>query len=190
MTRARSARAVVIGAGLVVVAILLSVAQPTEELQLSPYASTISDFDTPYDARTFTVAVSSVRLADRLQIDGRQARTPGVWLVIDGEFARRLDSGGMSAQLTIGRVSYAMSERMDIDGLGTVPSQPGLVMAGSVVFELPEEALTAAGAGAAVVRFAASTDPQLDSALDLRLDLGDVDRVAEVSILPAGRVAA
>lgn len=189
MTRASSRRAFAIGTALVLVAILLSVLQPTEEQQVSPYTSTIQELDTPYDARTFTVAVSSVQLADRIQIDGRRAQTSGVWLVVEAEFARRLTSGTMTALLRIGRTTYADSARMESDGLGSTPSQPGLPMAGSVAFELPEAALTAAGADAAVVRFGATADPQLDSALDLVIDLGALDRVADLSILPAGRVS-
>lgn len=189
MTRTRSRRAIAIGALLVLAAILLSVLQPTEELQLSPYASTIEELDTPYAARTFTVTVSGAQLADRIQIDGRQARTPGVWLVVDAEFVRRLTGGSMTAVLDVGGTTYGESARMDTDGLGALPSQPGLAMAGSIAFELPESALTAPGADAAVVRFATTAEPQLDSALDLVVDLTDLDRVADLSILPAGRVS-
>lgn len=181
--------AVLIGIGFVGLAILLSVLQPTEELQLAPYAQTVDALGERYDSRDFALTVTAVEVVERLQADGAALDTDGIWLVIDAEMVRLLDDGSVKASLDIGGVDYATSVRVGYAGLDTAIEQPGLPVAGSFVFELPLAALDAPGADRAVIRFSTASDPVLDGVLDLPVDLGALDRVDSRSVLVAGRVA-
>lgn len=182
---------VLAGAALAATAIAIAVFVPTEEQQLGSFVRTIPALDATVQSREFTVSVTNIQLADRLQTEewiGMAGNGQSVWVVVDIVFASRIDRSGITGLLRIGDREFWPSTR---PGFAVVDeaaaSEPGLPWAGSMVFEIPESALAAPG-DSAVVQFATG-DTRLDGVLEYSFDLGDLDRVKNVMILEPGRVA-
>jgi hypothetical protein len=177
-------------AGFVGLALALSLLVPSEELQQSPYVRTVPAVDTRVDSREFSLTVTDIRLADRLQTPEWTGTTPGVWLVVDIVFERRIDRGSITGSFRIGEVDYLPSTRPDYASIdGGASGQPGIPWAGSMLFELPLSALEDPYASASVLRFATQSNPRLDGALDYTFDLTGIDRETSISILEPGRVS-
>jgi hypothetical protein len=181
-------RKVALTAAFAAIAVALSTLVPTEEFQLRPYVVQAPALGTRVDARTFSVTVLDARLADRVQTPEWTGDTTGVWLVVDIEFERTLDRGSLTGSFRIGDTDYLLSARPDLASIdGGASSMPGLPWTGSMLVELPLSALDDSAAGAAVIRFATSTDPRLDAVVDYTIDLGSIDREASLTLFEPER---
>ena len=167
---------IAISVGCLAAALALSILTPSEELTQSPYIRTIPAENVAVDSREVTVTMTGARLADRVQTPDWTGVTDGVWLVVDLQFERRSDTGGIKGAFRIGDTDYALSQRADTASLDQAGfGAPGLPVAGSVLVELPAAALDDPAATHAVIQFSANSDPQLDGALEYTLDLTSLD---------------
>jgi hypothetical protein len=184
------ARTLAAGGALLAAAIGLSTAVPSEELMQSSYVTGVDALGVPVELRAFSVTFTRVRLADRVQTPEWTGTTDGVWLVVDLEFERSIDRGGITGGLRIGSSRHLPSTRAGLDVIDQGASgQPGLPWAGSILVELPESALELPGAEDAVLRIGTDADAFLDDVAELHLDLGALDRERSVTLLPPARVA-
>lgn len=181
--------AILVGAVMVAAALALSLLVPTEEQLQSPYVTRIPAVGDRVELRTFTAQVTDVRLAERVQTDEWTGTTDGVWLVVDLEFSRTLTRGGIRGTLRIGDVRYRTSERPDYASIDAATALPGLPVAGTLVIELPVDAVRAPGADDAVLRLGTDADAFLDDVAELHIDLTELETVRSVTILEPGRVA-
>jgi hypothetical protein len=177
-------------AAFVALALALSLLVPSEEFQQGPYVATIPALDTRVEAREFSVTVADVRLADRVQTPEWTGTTPGIWLVVDIVFERRIDRGPITGSFRIGDADYLPSTRPDQASIdGGVSSQPGIPWAGSMLIELPLSALDRPDASVSVLRFATQSNPRLDGVLEFTIDLTALDHESSISVLEPGRVS-
>ena len=190
MTRARG---IIIAAACMAAALGLSLLAPDDEVTQSPYVTTIAGEHAATKTRQLVVAVTGVRLADRVQTPDWTGETTGVWLIVDLEFSRRIDVGGIKAIFRVGDTDYAISERTDSATIDYVTAQPDLPWSGAVLVELPLAALSAPAAKNAVMRFAASAGPlgggELDGALDYVVDLTSLTRERSVTLTEPQRIS-
>lgn len=182
--------AVLLTAGFVAAALGLSVLVPSEDFQQGPYVEVIPALDAKVDSREFSITVMGARLADRVQTPEWTGMTPGVWLIVDIVFERRIDRGPITGSFRIGDTDYLLSERAELASIdGAASSQPGIPWAGSMLIELPTEALAKPDADRSVLRFATRSDPRLDGVLDYEIDLTALDHEKSVTIFEPERVA-
>jgi hypothetical protein len=183
-------RPVAIAGACIGAALALTILTPGEELIQAPFAAGIPATGVPVDSRQLTVTVTGARLADRLQTPEWTGTTDGVWLVVDIEFERRSEVGGINGAFRIGDTDYALSARPDQASIDTgAYSQPGLPWAGSMVVELPLSALDDPQAQRAVMRFSAFDDPILEGVLDYTIDLTRLDHERSITLQDPQRVA-
>lgn len=187
--RATKPVAILVGTAFVAAALVVSVFAPTDVQQQEPFASVIPALDTAVQTQKFSATLRDVRLTDRVQTLDWVGVTEGVWLVVDIEFARRLDSGGIDGSLRIGERDYIASARPDTASIndGAI-GDPGLPWAGSILFELPESALSAPGADVATLQLSTG-EVRLAGVLEYTFDLGEIDRADSITILEPERVA-
>jgi len=182
-------RSISIAGVFVAVAVALSVLVPTEQQQQEPYVQQVSTLGERVDARTFSVTVVDVRLADRVQTPEWTGTTTGVWLVVDIEFERTIDRGPISGSFRIGDTTFELSRRPGTASIdGGAASLPGLPIAGSMLVELPLSALEAPGADRAVIRFTTAFEPRLDGVVDYTFDLGALDHEGSVTVFEPERM--
>jgi hypothetical protein len=173
---------ILIAAAFVAAALGLSLLAPTEDAQLAPFVQTIPASGARVDSREFSVSVTDVRLADRVQTPEWTGTTPGVWLVVDIEFVRRLARGPITGTFRIGDTDYSISARAHDITIDSASSLPGISWAGSMLIELPASALEDPAANAAVVRFATQFTPDLDGVVDYTIDLTSLERVDSITL--------
>ena len=183
------ALALLIGAGLAVAAILITVFAPTEEQQMAPFVRVIPALETGIASREFELTVHGVRIAERLQTPEWVGETEGIWIVADIEFSGRIDMTGIDGLLRIGDRDYLASARPEYAAIDEgAMSEPGLPWAGSMVFEIPASALGAPAAHAAVIQFATG-DTRLDGVLEYTVDLAGIEREDSITVIEPERVA-
>lgn len=187
--RATKPVSILVGAAFVAAALVVSVFAPRDVQQQEPFVSVIPALDTAVQTQKFSATVRALRLTDRVQTPEWVGVTDGVWLVIDIEFARRLDAGGIDGSLRIGDRDYMASARPDTASIsdGAI-SDPGLPWTGSILFELPESALSAAGADVATLQLSTG-EVRLAGVLEYTFDLGEIERTDSITILEPERVA-
>lgn len=130
------------------------------------------------EGRAFAVTLRQVRVADRVTADGGWS-AEGNWLVVDldAEALRTETASILSlAELDLGERTISASERPD--SLESTPLDVGLAHSGSLAFELPADAR----AGTSTLRLGRSADDRLDSVVELELDLGALERVADLEL--------
>jgi hypothetical protein len=178
-----------VGTAFVAAALVVSVFVPTEVQQQQPFVSVIPSLGTEVQTHKFSATVNEVRLTNRVQTPEWVGVTNGVWLVIEMEFARRLDAGGIDGSLRIGERDYMASARPDTASIndGAI-GDPGLPWTGSMLFELPESALSAPGADVATLQLSTGV-VRLAGVLEYTFDLGGIDRTDSITILEPERVA-
>jgi len=181
--------AVLVGAVFIATAIAVAVFVPSEEQTTAPYVSVIPALDTTVETREFSLEVTRVRLADRVQTPEWLGDTNGVWLVVDIVFAPRLATAGIDGMLRIDDRIYLTSRRPDTAAVdqGAI-GDPGLPWAGSMLIEMPVSALRSSGADAAVVQFTVG-ETRLDGVLEYTIDLTELATQDSVTIFEPERVA-
>ncbi|MCH1881671.1 DUF4352 domain-containing protein [Agrococcus sp. ARC_14] len=134
--------------------------------------------------RDIAVTVTDVRVADEV-VDDRGWRASGTWLVVDleAEAVRSERASLLSlAELDLGDRRISASERPE--SLLDVGLAVGVPQRGALAFELPEGAL----AGPATLRLGRSSDPRVDSLVELRIDLTSLEHVDELELQESGWV--
>jgi hypothetical protein len=180
---------ILVGTAFVAAALVVSVLAPADVQQQQPFVSVIPALGTEVQTQKFSATVSELRLTNRVQTPEWVGATDGVWLVIDMEFARRLDTGGIDGSLRIGERDYVPSARPDTASIndGAI-GDAGLPWTGSMLFELPESALSAPGADVATLQLSTG-EVRLAGVLEYTFDFGGIDRTDSITILEPERVA-
>jgi hypothetical protein len=131
--------------------------------------------------RNIAATVLDVRAASTVTGDAGWEAT-GTWLVVDVSIeAVASQQGGFFADATlqIGDRTFSASERGPDDmTIYRTPLVPGVPQTGSLLFELPEDALT----GTATLLMATGYSTWGDSMLRLQFDLDAVERVDSVDV--------
>ncbi|MFD5863445.1 hypothetical protein ACFWGP_00705 [Agromyces sp. NPDC127015] len=176
----------VAGAALVAAAWGVTAVTPAEDSAEQPFV-VAAPVGMRAEGRNLALTVTGVRAADAVVNGGWRAE--GEWVVVDVESeATRMETGTLLQFVTLrlGGRTYRASERPP-DSMFGHPLSVGLPSAGSVAFELPEGALDAGAAGVPdelVLRFGLNLDDRLDSVLETRVPLDDLEHVGEAEIAP------
>ena len=137
-------------------------------------------------ARALVVTVHSVELTEKLDVDYRDIPaigTDGVWVVVDTTIESRLGLLGLSyAELWIDDVHYRVSDALPAPTPLLVTWGSGVPQRGSLVFELPRDALDAGGASRASIVFLHRLDASLDSVPVVAVDLTTLDVSPSVTL--------
>lgn len=188
MTRRRFVPAVgmLAAIALVGVAFLVRLTQPSDERLVQPFVTTAT-FDEAVEGRDLTFEAHDAYLVDRLTTPDWVGETDGVWLVIDATIGAKLGVATPYATLTMGDLLFDASDRAGDAALGE-PLEAGLPQGGSFVFELPRDLVEGPEGRDVMVRFATAFQVRLDSAIDMRLDLGDLRHETSAALQPPGMV--
>ncbi|TPW76054.1 DUF4352 domain-containing protein [Schumannella soli] len=140
--------------------------------------------------RLLTTRLDGIELADALEQDAYSSPridTEGQWLVVHLTVQTRQSTEGLSAaRLLLDGREYGNYIGAD-DDLARIQNGPGIATSGTLVFELPADALRGAGAGHAELRLQTQVAPTLDDVPTYTLDLRGAHRSAEFRI-PRPRV--
>ncbi|MBO9627588.1 MAG: hypothetical protein J7484_14605 [Microbacterium sp.] len=137
------------------------------------------------EGRNIAATVLDVRAA-RSIVSESGWRADGTWLLVDlSADAGVSQSQGLltTATLRIGERTFSASERGP-DEMSIYREQlvPGVPMTGSLLFELPDDALVGHG----TLRFATSTKPWGDSIVELDIDLDALHVTPEITVADTG----
>lgn len=172
----------VAGAALVVAAWGLSAVTPSETAAEEPFVVSANIGDRA-SGRNISVTFTDLRAAEAVTNDGWHA--DGSWLLVDLEVeALRSEEGTLLsfATLDVGGRSYRASERPPESLFGSQLAID-LPHSGSLAFELPATAFEASRAQS-VLRLGLESDPRLDSLIELRFDLADLEVETEAELDP------
>jgi len=172
-------RPVAVVGSLVAVALAFVVArtEPDESLTFAPFAAHAEVGEVSH-AEGLTAAVDDARLVDTLTLDRWVGETTGMWLVVDARMEPTRSPSLAHAALRVGDRRWTASPRPGVGALaGSI--DPGLPLAGAVVFELPVELLDEPAARHAVVQLSIDGDTRLRPVLEVVLDLTSLPHVAE-----------
>lgn len=139
------------------------------------------------EARTFAARVESVALAEEVTDGDWTGTTGGVWLVVTLSAEVSGEPTQVSAALLLGDERYDASSRPGYTALDATRLAPGLAQRGSVLVEVPPEALRA-HADDARLRFSTSENALRDAVLDVPLDLDGLEPEPLVELTPPERV--
>lgn len=179
-----------VGALLVASALAVATA-PDNAAVIAPFAIT-GPAGEPVSSRTLTVTVNGVALTESLLVKYRDLPaidTDGVWVVVDTTISANLGTEGLGyVELWIGDVHYRVADVLPPPTPLQLTYGAGVPQRGSLVFELPREALDAPGAARATVVFLPRLDSSLDSAPVIGIDLTGIDvrpsiRIEEVAVV-------
>ena len=162
-------------------ALLLHLTEPSDEQIQGPFVS-YARFGEQVEGRNLTWIAEDAYLADRLTSADWIGDTDGVWLVIEGTIGSRLDVTSPDVSVLIGERRYIVSNRPGDAALGTSLAA-GLPQSGAFVFELPRAVLESAEGRRVTARFATGFRVRLDSAIDMLLDLSQLEH-RSTAVLP------
>ncbi|MFS0868293.1 hypothetical protein AB3M83_13275 [Microbacterium sp. 179-B 1A2 NHS] len=174
-----------VGVGLLLAAWGVVQVTPTDDDANGPFVVS-AEIGESAVARTFEVTVTDVHLASRVA-DARGWSAEGTWLVVDlqAEAVRTEKSTNLgNAVLVVDGVTYRASERPA--SFVDTSLETGIPQRGSLAFELP----TAARERSAALQLSGSeAETRLDSLVELRIDLADLEPQDEVEMEPTGWAA-
>jgi len=179
-------------AGLLAVGGVAIATAPSDDTIVAPFLVR-GEIGKPIGSRLATVVVSDVGVARELDLSyaydpdfGEPApdtASAGVWIVVSLDVTATytsIDFG--NAEVRIAGVRYRASTVLPDPDLPTFAFDPGVTVRGSIVFELPADAVRSAGAARADLVFLPRLVPALDTVATVRVDLRTlpVDDVAVV----------
>lgn len=174
--RRRAAAAWAGGIACVVAAWGVAFVTPDEEAASDPFVIQTA-LDKPAQGRNIAVTVTDARIADEVTAP-RGWSAEGTWLVLDLE-AQAVVSETRSALsyvvLQAGGRTFQASERGR--SLYREPLAVGIPQSGTVAFEIPADV---AELTTATVQLGVSSDPRLDSVIELPLNLAELPRPGHV----------
>jgi hypothetical protein len=162
--------------------------KPSDEELQGPFV-TYAHFGEQVEGRDLTWIAEDAYLADRLTSAEWIGETNGVWLVIEGTIGSKLGVTSPDVSILIGDLRYVASDRPGDAALGESLSA-GLPQAGAFAFELPRSVLDGPDATNATARFATGFRVRLDSAIDMVLDLTQLEHRTSVTLPEPGMVVA
>jgi hypothetical protein len=170
----RTVRAV-LAAGILALGIVAVATAPNGTAVLEPFAAYAGP-DGIADGRRVSAQVLDVRLAERITpdygFDEPSYDTTGVWVVVECVVTAREDYTALDyVELEIGERVFRTIDILPAPNLTVLPYGAGVPMRGALVFEVPESALTEAGASGAHIVFNTSVDNRLDSLAVAVVDL-------------------
>ncbi|MBN9607223.1 MAG: hypothetical protein J0G30_11495 [Actinomycetales bacterium] len=171
----------IVGVAVLAAAILVETAPSDAQEQHGAFPVALTEGERG-DGRNLAVRVADPRLADVVVLDGWRGTTTGEWLVLDATAAARSSDALLVTTLRIGELSFAGLDSGEADTLESTLLEPGLPWRGALLFELPADAAALPGADHATLRAALSSDPRLDSVLELEIDLTTLPHDAQVLV--------
>jgi hypothetical protein len=169
------------GAGLLVIAALaaggaFTARVPDTDARERPFVRA-GRLGEPVDARTFDATVVAVRGGTSVERTGRTRTTGGVWVLARVRLSARQAPVSVDyATLRDGRGRMFLATTRLSQPLvsGGHPLQPGIVVEGEIVFEVPRDAVTSRLA----IRLADASDPRVDAVAEvpLAIERSDVER--------------
>lgn len=163
------------GVGLVLLAYGATLISPSEEVLLPQFAVT-GELGDELVSQHHVVTVHDAEVADVVELDSWEGTTAGLWFVGEATIAGRVETVTVDVDLFVDGVRYESSGRADSDTVDGRIAEAGLPQTGPILIELPADILDAPGARSAVLRVGPSGDTRLDSVIEVRLDLTDLDR--------------
>ncbi|OJX69121.1 MAG: hypothetical protein BGO94_11190 [Micrococcales bacterium 72-143] len=176
-------RPLAIAAALVLVGAAFAVArtEPQEDLVFAPFGVRVAEGERG-EGRGLRAAVDGAALADVVVLDRWTGTTTGVWLLVDARMESTENPTLAYATVQVGERVWPTSLRPGIYAMQSASLDPGLPVAGTFVFELPEEVLDEAEARRATLRLSTKSDTRLITVVEVELDLTGLDRAAEVEL--------
>lgn len=169
----RRALAVPAGIGLTLLAFGVAFSTPSDSQIEEPFAIT-GEVGDDLVSHHHVVTVHDVSLARTVGLEGWTGTTSGIWLVVDATVASRVERDTVDANLYLGEVRYPATNRTSDTVDGGV-ADAGFPRTGAILIELPADVVEHPGARAAVLRLGPSLDVRLDSVIELRLDLTELE---------------
>ena len=158
---------------LVGAAVSVHATTPTEEDRIGPFVESV-DVGEWGEGRTFASRVEDVVLAGQVTDGDWTGTTEGTWVVVTLTAQAHLEPGTITATLLLGDRQFDASTRAGSSSLDGVKLSPGLAKRGELVFEVSRESLRDHGA-VGRLRLSTVAFPNLDSVVEVPLDLADVD---------------
>jgi len=169
-------------------AFLLHLTEPSDEELQGPFV-TYAQFGEQVEGRDLTWLATNAYLADRLTTSEWIGETEGVWLVIEGTIGSKLGVTSPDVSILIGDLRFVASDRPGDAALGESLSA-GLPQSGAFAFELPRSVLDSPEGTRATARFATGFRVRLDSAIDMVLDLTQLEHRTTATLPEPGMVIA
>ncbi|MGE3193575.1 MAG: hypothetical protein AB7K08_08930 [Microbacteriaceae bacterium] len=154
-------------------ALVLHLTKPSDEELQGPFV-TYAGFGEQVEGRDLTWEAEDAYLADRLTAPGWTGETDGIWLVIEGTIGSKLGITTPDVSVRVGERIYEASDRPGDAVLGD-SLDAGLPQAGAFAFELPRSVLESEEGTHVTARIANGFRVRLDSAIDMVLDLTQLD---------------
>jgi hypothetical protein len=167
-------------------ALALHLTKPSDEDLQGPFV-TPATFGEQVEGRNLTWIAENAYLADRLTSPEWVGETEGVWLVIEGTIGSKLDITSPDVSVLVGERRYEASDRPGDAVLGD-SLDAGLPQAGAFVFELPRSVLDSPEGTWMTARIATGFRVRLDSAIDMVLDLTQLDHRSTAALPQPGMV--
>ncbi|MFT4029677.1 MAG: hypothetical protein QM675_07365 [Protaetiibacter sp.] len=178
MTRPLTIVAALVMVGLAFVA---ARTEPQAELVFSPFAVRVAEGERG-EGRGLRASVDGATLADVVALDGWTGTTTGVWFVADVRMESTETPSLAYATVRVGERVWTTSLRPGLYAMQSASLDPGLPLAGSFIFELPEEVLDESAARHATLWLSTKDDTRLITVIEVELDLTGLDRVAELEV--------
>ncbi|MDQ2697755.1 MAG: DUF4352 domain-containing protein [Actinomycetota bacterium] len=162
--------------GLVIVASVAVATAPQSGTIADPFVRTGEVGDVVH-ARKFDVEVVGVRLAEELDLDydDTTLATDGLWIVVDVIVTSNLDAVQLVySEVRIAGVGYRTTA-LPYPSVDFTTFGAGIPVRGSLVFEVPKDAVSGVGADTARVRFQTGISVQLDDVPEVFVDLASLD---------------
>jgi hypothetical protein len=179
-------RAWLAGIGLLLLAFGVTYSSPSQDERQQPFGVT-AEIGREAASEHHILTIHDVRLAREVELDGWRGTTSGIWLVVDATVEARVERIGLDAELLFGGSRYASSARPGTDTLDGKVGDPGFPETGSMLIELPADAVDRAGSRSTVLRVGPGGDSRLDSLVELRIDLTALDVVERDELEPPKR---
>ena len=175
-------------AAFVVAAFLVHLTKPLDEDLQRPFV-TYASFGQRAEGRDLTWIAEDAYLADRLITSEWIGDTEGIWLVIEGTIGSKLGVTSPDVSVLVGELRYIASDRPGDGALGE-SLDAGLPQSGAFAFELPRSVLDSPDGTYVTARFATGFRVRLDSAIDMVLDLTQLEHVESARLPEPGMVIA
>lgn len=168
-------------------AFLVRGTQPSDDQQELPFVTT-AEFGERAEGRNLVLEATDAYLADRVTSAEWIGDTEGVWLVIDATIGSKYAIATPYSTLFAGGLEYSSSNRPREAALNDALLDAGLPQSGSFVFELPTSLVEGPDGKNAIVQFATTLNPRLDSVIEVRLDLSRLPHQSSATLLEPGMV--
>jgi hypothetical protein len=177
----RPALALPAGLGLLLLAFGVAYSTPGDAQVQAPFPVT-GEVGDQIVSQHLVATVNDVGLTEVVELDFWRGTTSGVWLVVDATIQARIERTGVDANVFIAGVRYAATNRTSTDTVDGRVADAGFPVTGSILIELPADAQTMPGADSATLRISPGLNARLDSVIELRLDLTQLDVADRVAL--------